>query len=44
MNKQTTLDQLQDMKLNGMMRAYQAILSLPVHEQPHCGCGNSKTG
>jgi DNA replication protein DnaC len=22
------------MKLNGMMRAYQAILSLPVHEQP----------
>jgi DNA replication protein DnaC len=34
MNKQTTLDQLQDMKLNGMMRAYQAILSLPVHEQP----------
>ncbi|MCX6260867.1 MAG: IS21-like element helper ATPase IstB [Bacteroidia bacterium] len=34
MNKQTTLDQLQDMKLNGMMRAYQAILSLPMHEQP----------
>jgi len=34
MNKQTTLDQLQDMKLGGMMRAYQAILSLPVHEQP----------
>ena len=34
MNKQTTLDQLQNMKLNGMMRAYQAILSLPMHEQP----------
>lgn len=34
MNKQTTLDQLQDMKLSGMMRAYQAILSLPMHEQP----------
>lgn len=34
MNKQTTLDQLQDMKLGGMMRAYQAILSLPLHEQP----------
>jgi DNA replication protein DnaC len=34
MNKQTTLDQLQDMKLGGMMRAYQAILSLPMHEQP----------
>ena len=34
MNKQTTLDQLQDMKLGGMMRAYQAILALPMHEQP----------
>jgi DNA replication protein DnaC len=34
MNKQATLDQLQDMKLQGMMRAYQAILSLPLHEQP----------
>lgn len=34
MNKQTTLDQLHDMKLSGMMRAYQAILSLPLHEQP----------
>lgn len=34
MNKQTTLDQLQGMKLSGMMRAYQAILSLPPHERP----------
>ena len=34
MNKQATLDQLQDMKLHGLMRAYQAIVSLPLHEQP----------
>jgi DNA replication protein DnaC len=34
MNKQATLDQLNEMKLNGMLRAYQAILSLPLHEQP----------
>ena len=34
MNKQTTLDQLQGMKLSGMMRACQAILSLPPHERP----------
>lgn len=34
MNKQTTLDQLQGMKLSGMMRAYQTILSLPPHERP----------
>jgi len=34
MNKQATLDQLQQMKLQGMMLAYQAIISLPLHEQP----------
>src|SRR4030042_6551677 len=34
MNKQATLDQLSEMKLHGMMRAYQAIISLSVHEQP----------
>ncbi|ABB24684.1 IS21-like element helper ATPase IstB [Pelodictyon luteolum] len=34
MNTQITLDQLRSMKLNGMADTYEALLSLPVHEQP----------
>jgi DNA replication protein DnaC len=34
MNTQSTLDQLSTLKLEGMARAYQAVLSIPVHDQP----------
>jgi len=34
MNTQLTLDQLRTMKLHGMAEAYEALLILPVHEQP----------
>lgn len=34
MNVQTTMDQLRQLKLHGMVKAYEAALSLPVHEQP----------
>jgi DNA replication protein DnaC len=34
MNTQITLDQLKQLKLHGMADAYQAVLSLPVQEQP----------
>ena len=34
MNHQITLDQLSQLKLHGMADAYQAVLSLPVQEQP----------
>lgn len=34
MNTQITLDQLRSMKLHGMANTYEALLSLPVHEQP----------
>jgi len=34
MNTQITLDQLKQLKLPGMADAYQAVLSLPVQEQP----------
>lgn len=34
MNTQITLDQLRQLKLQGMADAYQAVLSLPVQEQP----------
>ena len=34
MNTQITLDQLNHLKLNGMADAYQAVLSMPVQEQP----------
>ena len=34
MNTQSTLDQLEKLKLYGMARAYQGVLSIPVHEQP----------
>ena len=33
MNVQTTVDQLRRLKLNGMVKAYEASLSVPVHEQ-----------
>lgn len=33
MNIQNTLDQLQQLKLNGMAQAYQGLISMPVHEQ-----------
>lgn len=34
MNTQATLDQLRQLKLHGMARSYQAILALPIHQQP----------
>src|SRR4030043_1486129 len=34
MNTQITLDRLTELKLYGMARAYQAVLSMPVQEQP----------
>ncbi|HSA44656.1 MAG TPA: IS21-like element helper ATPase IstB [Bacteroidales bacterium] len=34
MNTQTTLEQLKQLKLIGMADAYQAVLSLPVQDQP----------
>lgn len=34
MNVQSTLDQLQKLKLHGMAKAYEAALALPVHELP----------
>lgn len=34
MNSQVTLDQLNQLRLYGMADAYQAVLSLPVQEQP----------
>jgi len=33
MNVQSTLDQLQQLKLHGMAKAYEAAIALPVHEQ-----------
>jgi len=34
MNIQVTLDQLRNLKLNGMANAYEVALKLPVHDQP----------
>jgi DNA replication protein DnaC len=34
MNTQITLDHLSELKLQGMSRAYQAMLSMPVQDQP----------
>jgi DNA replication protein DnaC len=34
MNQQNTLEQLQKLKLTGMAKRYEAILSQPVHQQP----------
>jgi DNA replication protein DnaC len=33
MNTQITLDQLQKLKLKGMQQAYQALISMPLHDQ-----------
>lgn len=33
MNTQQTVDQLKQLKLKGMMQAYQSLITLPVHEQ-----------
>ena len=35
MNTQITLDHLAQLKLTGMARAYQAVLGLPVQNQPN---------
>ncbi len=34
MNQQSTLEQLQDLRLSGMAKRYDAILQQPVHQQP----------
>lgn len=34
MNTQITIDHLTKLKLHGMLRAYQAVLSMPVQDQP----------
>ena len=34
MNTQITMDTLSQLKLTGMAKAYQAILSMPLHDQP----------
>ena len=34
MNHQSTLEQLQELKLSGMAKRYEAILNQPVHQQP----------
>jgi DNA replication protein DnaC len=34
MNTQKTVDQMQQLKVNGMAKLYQAITEQPVHQQP----------
>lgn len=34
MNQQSTLDQLQELKLSGMAKRYHAVLQQPLHQQP----------
>jgi hypothetical protein len=34
MDQQSTLEQLQELKLTGMARRYDAIMKQPVHQQP----------
>jgi regulator of sirC expression with transglutaminase-like and TPR domain len=34
MNQQSTLEQLQELKLSGMAKRYEAILQQPLHQQP----------
>ena len=34
MNQQSTLEQLQELKLTGMTKRYEAIMKQPVHQQP----------
>ena len=34
MNAQHTLESMQRLKLSGMAKSYEAVLSQPIHEQP----------
>lgn len=34
MNNQATLDRLRELKLTGMFQAFEALLQLPIHQQP----------
>lgn len=34
MNQQETLDQLQELKLSGMAKRYEAIIRQPLHQHP----------
>ena len=34
MNQQSTLEQLQELKLSGMAKRYEAILKQPLHQHP----------
>ena len=34
MNQQSTLEQLQELKLSGMAKRYESIIRQPVHQQP----------
>jgi len=34
MNQQSTLEQLQELKLSGMAKRYEAIMKQPIHQQP----------
>src|SRR5579862_4820282 len=34
MNQQSTLEQLQELKLTGMAKRYEAIIKQPIHQQP----------
>ena len=34
MNREATLEQLRQLKLQGMARGYEAVMSLPVNNQP----------
>ena len=34
MNNQATLDRLRELKLTGMFQAFEALLQLPLHQQP----------
>ena len=34
MNQQSTLEQLQELKLSGMAKRYEAIMKQPLHQQP----------
>ena len=34
MNNNATLEQLKELKLQGMAKAYEAIIDLPVNKQP----------
>jgi hypothetical protein len=34
MNQQSTLEQLQTLKLTGMAKRYESVIKQPVHQQP----------